>query len=71
MKTILALITSFGFLVLTPSALWACSVCFVGTDKDVIWGVQSAIIILLGALLVIMAALVKFFISIARRSKQS
>ena len=71
MRIIFALISSLTFLASMPKALWACSVCFAGADQNVIWGVKGAIIILLGALLVIMTALVKFFMSIARRSKHS
>ena len=71
MKKIVTLVNLLSFILLIERSVWACSVCFAGTDQNVIWGVKAAIIILLGALLVIMAALIKFFVSIARRSKPS
>ena len=67
----LVLINFFGLFLLSEQPVSACSVCFAGTDPNVIGGIKGAIIILLGVLLIVMAALIRFFVSIARRSKHS
>ena len=72
MKHVYFLINALVILLLSEQGVSACSVCFLGdSNKTVIFGLKSAIVVLLGGLLIVMAALVKFFISIARRSKHS
>ena len=64
-----ALLTAAVFLIISHTAD-ACSVCFFGdpTEQANV-ALQKSILTLLGVLVVVLGAFVKFFLSVARRSK--
>ena len=60
-----------SFVILSPSLLWACSVCFKGDANDATSiSLRWAILSLLFILLVPLTALAVFFIKTGRRSRQ-
>jgi len=59
----------FLFLFLTTPPVWACSVCFKDPDSQITIGLQNGVLTLLGFLLIVFFALIKFIYSFSRRSQ--
>lgn len=60
-------ITSVVLLAAQPA--WACSVCFKDPNSQMTIGLQQGVFVLLGFLMIIFAAFLKFIYSFSRRSQ--
>lgn len=62
------LIAIFAVLLLS-SPVWACSMCYKDPNSPMTIGVQQAVFVLLGALFLVFAAVIKFIWSFRKRSQ--
>lgn len=56
-------------ILLTAQPAWACSVCFKDPNSQMTIGLQQGVFVLLGFLMIIFVAFLKFIYSFARRSQ--